>query len=104
MVRTAAFKSYSKVIAVSLHFRHCEERLRRSNPSFPVRLDCFAALAMTSPFNSTHTEPECIFHDAQADLAAERHQRFRMKLHAADRQGLVFDRHGNAVLGARGYR
>ncbi|TKT73697.1 hypothetical protein YH63_020980 [Afipia massiliensis] len=28
--------------------RHCEERLRRSNPVFLVALDCFASLAMTS--------------------------------------------------------
>src|SRR6185295_4761683 len=30
--------------------RHCEEREQRSNPVFPasIRLDCFAALAMTS--------------------------------------------------------
>src|SRR5712675_1336984 len=35
----------------SARTRHCEERLRRSNPAFFVasrKLDCFAALAMTA--------------------------------------------------------
>src|SRR6202012_3889247 len=79
MVRTLAFKSYSNVIGFSF---------RSLSPS---------SIAI---FNSLHPEPERILDDAQADLASKRHQRFRVKLHAANRQGLVLDRHRDAVLGA----
>src|SRR6202166_1669748 len=79
MVRMAAFRSLSKFIGVS--FRSCSQSLVIDG----------------------NAKPECVLDDAQADLAAERHQRFRVKLHAADRQGLVLDRHGDAVLGARGH-
>src|ERR1700739_1244151 len=80
MVRTLAFISYSNVIGFSF---------RSLSPS------------SNAIFNSLYTEPERVLNDAQADLAAERHQRFRVKLHAADRQDLVLDRHRDALLGTR---
>src|ERR1700738_4097604 len=55
-------------------------------------------LAMTIISIRRHMKPERVFDDAEAHLAAERHQRFRVKLHAADRQGLVLDHHRHAVL------
>src|ERR1700749_3734550 len=82
MVRTLAFISYSNVIGFSF---------RSLSPS----------PSSNAIFNSLYTEPECVLDDAQADLAAERHQRFRVKLHAADRQGLVLDRHRDPILGTR---
>src|SRR5581483_464575 len=48
-------------------------------------------------------EPKGIFHDPQADLAAQRHQRLRMELHPADRQALVLDCHRDPVLGTGGH-
>src|ERR1700761_5199273 len=51
---------------------------------------------------SIDVQPERILHDPQTDLAAKRHQRFRVKLHATDRQRLVLDRHRDAVLGRGG--
>ena len=44
-------------------------------------------------------QPKRILDDAQADFAAERHQRFRMKLHAADRQRPMLERHWHAIIG-----
>src|SRR5450756_3118142 len=113
MVRTAAFKSCSKVISSS--FRHSGARVSANPESRANHFWIPGSLASLAPRNdvlekfriapsiSPHTQPERVLHDAQADLAAERHQRFRMKLHAADRQALVLDRHGDAVLGACGY-
>src|SRR4029079_19373118 len=49
-----------------------------------------------------HVQTKGVLDDTQSHFTAERHQRFRVKLHAADRQGLVFDRHRDAVLGGRG--
>ena len=66
-----------------------------------------ALLAMTHSLNSSlisHAKPEGILDDTEAHLAAKRHQRFRMELHATDGQGLVLDRHRDAVLGTRGHR
>src|SRR3954469_14020178 len=39
--------------------RHCEERLRRSNPVLLVTLDCFAALAMTWRVCARHQPRHC---------------------------------------------
>src|SRR5258708_40235839 len=40
-------------------YRHCEEHLRRSNPSFLLRgeMDCFASLAMTVFIGSSLNPP-----------------------------------------------
>src|SRR3981189_2966120 len=137
MVRMAAFKSYSKVMAVSFLFlRHCERS--EAIHERQARLDCFVASAPRkkvaqkrwyttklrpqtfiqggsvpyppvptrndeSSSIDRHAKPERVLHDPQTHLAAKRHQRFRVELHAADRQGLVLDRHRDAVLGARGH-
>src|SRR5258708_40326107 len=99
MVRTAAFKSYSKVIDVSfLPFRQCEPTARREAPpddklrepidKRQARMDCFVTSAPRDDVPSIvdrHTQPERVFDDAQADFAAQRHQRFRVELHATDR-------------------
>jgi transposase len=36
--------------AENVSFRHCEEQKRRSNPEFPVALDCFAEPVMGRAF------------------------------------------------------
>src|ERR1700683_4664639 len=116
MVRTEAFRSFSKFIGVSFIFSSLRGALATKQSTFP-RASWIASRSLSSGAHSRdllarndespsivsrHAEPERILHDPQADLAAERHQRFRVKLHAADRQGLVLDRHRDAVLGARG--
>src|ERR1700744_5912367 len=113
MVRTLDFKSYSNVISSS--YRHSGAR---ASANFDVRVHIgesrdsgfarspaprndLCALNFALAHISRHAEPECVLDDTQADLAAERHQRFRMELNAADRQRLVLDRHCDAVLGTR---
>src|SRR3954452_7381448 len=81
MVRTEAFRSFSKLIEVSLPFSWCCHNLSPQFTGIP--------------------EPKGILHDPQAHFPAERHQRFRVKLNAADRQGLVLYSHRDAILGTR---
>src|SRR5712664_2592049 len=126
MVRTAAFKSYSKVMAVSFYLFVIASRsaptgranARPVTGSAPpddrfqaiqkrqARLDCFVASAPRNDESSSidrHAKSERVLYNPQTHFAAQRHQRFRVELHAADRQGLVLDRHRDAVLGARGH-
>src|SRR3569623_713499 len=72
--------------------------------SWIARTEAFksSAMLMDASAISLLPQPEGVFHDLQPDIAFQRHQRFRMELHAADRQRLVFNRHRNAVLRARG--
>src|SRR5881397_3590166 len=109
MVRTLAFKSCSKVIAPSFETRarHSGARACANPESRADNLWIPGSLASLAPRNDVReplhstrppAKPERVLHDAQAHLAAERHQRFRVKLHPADRQGLVLDCHRNAVL------
>src|SRR4051812_33040206 len=103
MVRTQDFRSCSKIIGIS--FAASSLRAERSNPQATGRLDSSsqALLAMTYPLSVPSAKPECVLHDAQPHFTAQRHQRFRVELHAADRQRLVLDRHGDAIVGTSGY-
>src|SRR3954468_16761689 len=98
MVRMAAFRSLSKVIAVTSMFSPCATSASDTRHSVAARAERGASCSIDPP------KPECVLADTQPYLAAERHQRFRMKLHAPHRQSLVLDRHGDAVLGACGDR
>src|SRR4051812_16571386 len=95
MVRTAAFRSLSKVIDVTSMFSPCAASASNKRHSVAASGDACSI---------DPAKPECVLDDTQPYLAAERHQRFRMKLHAPHRQSLVLDRHGDAVLGACGDR
>src|SRR3954469_2280553 len=96
MVRTVAFKSCSMVMgSPSL-------RAQRSNPEAENWIASSQELLAMTKHLVRLLQPERILHDPQAHLAAQRHQRLRVKLYAADRQRPVLDRHGDAVLGRRG--
>src|ERR1700704_4505257 len=104
MVRTVALRSCSRSGFIDISFelnadprRHCEPTGRRKAPpddrlreAIQKRLGNWIAssqglLAMTIISIRQHMKPERVLDDAQAHFAAERHQRFRVKLHAADR-------------------
>src|SRR3954447_22852049 len=99
MVRMAAFRSLSKVIDVTSMFSPCAASASNKRHSVAASAERGDDACSIDP-----AKPECVLDDTQPYLAAERHQRFRMKLHAAHRQSLVLDRHGDAVLGACGDR
>src|SRR3954469_9317428 len=98
MGRMAAFRSLSKVIDVTSMFSPC------ATPASNKRHSVAASAERGDACSIDPAKPECVLDDTQPYLAAERHQRFRMKLHATHRQSLVLDRHGDAVLGACGDR
>src|SRR6516164_9597646 len=55
-----------------------------------------------SPSINRYVKPERILDDPQAHVTRQRHQRLRVKLHAANWQRLVLDCHCDPVIGAGG--